>query len=288
MVLLAARRLGLPVIGNVASWDHQVGKGVLSPGLDRYLVQNEIMRDDLERYHGIDPGLTVVTGWPQSDVYHRQRSFDEYAALVGSFGLDPKKPVVLYAGNTPTNQPYEASYVTRIVDWWQESGGPGRFQLLFRPHPRDNRVKERFAVALDRPGIGVQESSYTDLDDLATLLQHTACVVANGGTILLDAVVNDRPSVCITFDPDTPPGERWADLNLGGVHYRELIDSDALYRADDFDELFADVERALADPGEFSDARRQVSHDVMGEIDGHAVDRMVAAIVDGLGVRSAR
>lgn len=287
-VMLAARRLGLPVIGNVASWDHQVGKGVLSPGLDRYLVQNEIMRADLERYHGIPPERVAVTGWPQADVYHRRRSFGEYAALVGSLGLDAAGPVVLYAGNTPTNQPYEANYVRRIVDWWAESGGQKRFQLLFRPHPRDGQVKERFAAALDRPGVAVQESSYTDLGDLATLLQHVACVVANGGTILLDGVVNDRPSVCITFDAGAPPGERWADLNLGGVHYRELIDSDALYRADDFDGLFAAIERALADPGEFEDERRRVAREVMGEVDGHAVDRVVSAIVEVLGARAAR
>jgi hypothetical protein len=286
-LMLAARRLGLPVIGNVASWDHQVGKGVLSPGLDRYLVQNEIMRADLERYHGIPPERVVVTGWPQSDVYHRQRPYDEYAALVGSLGLDAAKPVVLYAGNTPTNQPHELAYVSRIVEWWEAAGGAERFQLLFRPHPRDGQVKERFAVALDRPGTAVQEASYTDLDDLATLLQHVACVVANGGTILLDAVANDRPSVCITFDADAPPGERWADLNLGGEHYRELIDSDALYRADDFDGLFAAVDRALANPGEYADERKRVSREVMGEVDGRAVERIVAAIVDGLGARTA-
>jgi len=284
-VMLAARRLGLPVIGNVASWDHQVGKGVLSPGLDRYLVQNEIMRSDLERYHGIDPERVVVTGWPQSDIYHRRRSDAAYAALLEPLGLDPAKPVVLYAGNTPTNQPYEENYVSRIVEWWEQHGGADRFQLLFRPHPRDQRVKERFAAALDRPGIGVQGSSYTDLDDLATLLQHVACVIANGGTILLDAVVNDRPSICITFDAGAPPGERWADLNLGGVHYRELIESDALYRADDFDELFAAVERSLSVPGEFAAERKRVSDEVMGEVDGRAVERIVDAVVDVLAAR---
>jgi hypothetical protein len=284
--MLAARRLGLPVVGNVASWDHQVGKGVLSPGLDRYLVQNEIMRADLERYHGIDPARVVVTGWPQSDVYHRPRAFGEYAALLGRLGLDPSRPVVLYAGNTPTNQPFEAEYVNRIVDWWDRNGGAARFQFLFRPHPRDNQVQERFAAALDRPGIAVQESSYTDLDDLATLLQHVACLVANGGTILLDGVVNDRPSICITFDAG-PPGERWADLNLGGEHYRELIDSDALYRTDDFDGLFSAIERALAERGEFAGERRRVSDEVMGEVDGRAVERVVDAIVETLGVRAA-
>ena len=184
--------------------------------------------------------LAAVRRLPSAAVVRRVRR------APGSLGLDPAKPVVLYAGNTPTNQPYEANYVDRIVEWWEQTGEPKRFQLLFRPHPRDNKVRSASRPRSTAPGAAVQDSSYTDLDDLATLLQHVACVVANGGTILLDGVVNDRPSVCITFDAGAPPGERWADLNLGGVHYRELIDSDALYRADDFDGLFAAIERALA------------------------------------------
>jgi hypothetical protein len=287
-LMIAARRLRLPVVGYVASWDHPVGKGVISPDLDRYVVQNEIMRDDLRRYHGIGPERVVVTGWPQTDLYHRRRSRAEYAALLGRLGLDPAKPVVFYAGNTPTNQPYEANYVRRLVDWWAGSDAHERCQLLFRPHPRDNEVNTRFGAALDRPGAAVQEASYTDLGDLATLLQHVACVIANGGTILLDGVVNDRPAVCITFDEGAPPGERWAELNLGGEHYRELIDSDALYRADDFDGLVACIERALAHPEEFATERKRVAEEVVGEVDGRAVERVVDAIVDGLGVRARR
>jgi hypothetical protein len=277
--LIAARRLGVPVVGYVASWDHAVGKGVLSPHLDRYVVQDETMREDLRRYHGIDPAKVVVTGWPQTDLYHRRRSRAEYDGLLGHLGLDPARPVVLYAGNTPTNQPYEGSMVERLVAWWGSSGAEARFQLLFRPHPRDNQVQERFSAAFGQPGAAVQQASYTDLADLATLLQHVDCVVANGGTVLLDGIVNDRPAVCITFDEGAPPGERWADLNLGGVHYRELINSAAMWRADDFDALVAGIENALAHPEEQAAERRRVAREIVGEVDGRAVERVVDAIV---------
>jgi CDP-glycerol glycerophosphotransferase (TagB/SpsB family) len=282
--LTAARRLGLPVVGYVASWDHTVGKGVVSPHLARYVVQSAAMRDDLQRYHGIDPSRVSVTGWPQSDVYHRRRPRADYEALLARLGLDSEKPVVLYAGNTPTNQPYEANTVGRLVGWWAGGDACKRFQLLFRPHPRDNEVRSRFAAAMGRPGAAVQDASYTDLNDLVTLLQYVSCVVANGGTVLLDGLANDRPAVCITYDEGAPPGERWADLNLGGAHYRELIASDAVYRADDFDGLVAAIERALARPEEHADERRRVVAEIMGNVDGHAVERVVAAIVDGLGV----
>ena len=56
--LAAARRLERPVVAYVASWDHTVGKGVISPYCDRYIVQNTVMQDDLRRYprHRSEPG----------------------------------------------------------------------------------------------------------------------------------------------------------------------------------------------------------------------------------------
>ena len=154
--------------------------------------------------------------------------------------------------------------------------------LLFRPHPRDYLAAERYAAARDLEGAAVQKASFTDLEDLATLLQHVDCLVATAGTVLLDALVNDRPSVCILFDEDAPSGERWADLNIVGEHYRNLAESEAFYRAHDFDELTASVERALSQPDELAAERARVAHEVVGEVDGRAAERVVEAVVETL------
>ena len=45
--LAAAEGSELPVVAYVASWDHTVGKGVISPHCSRYIVQNAVMEDDL-------------------------------------------------------------------------------------------------------------------------------------------------------------------------------------------------------------------------------------------------
>jgi hypothetical protein len=277
--LAAARRLQLPCVGYVASWDHTVGKGVLSPYLDRYIVQNRVMRDDLSRYHGIAPDRVVVTGWPQTDVFHGHRPRDDYEALVRGYGLDPGRPLVLVTGNTPTNAPYEGRFVERLVGWW-EASARDRFSLLFRPHPRDGRWEERFAAARGRPGAHVQPASFTDMDVLATLLQHVDCVVTNAGTILLDALVNDRPSVCVVYDEGAPPGESWAEKNVLGEHYRDVMASGAFALASSFEEVAVAVERALARPEEHADARRRLTAEVVGEVDGRAAERVVDAIVE--------
>ena len=282
--LAAARRLRLPVVANVASWDHTVGKGVISPHCDLYVVQNRAMEEDLRRYHGIGPERVRVTGWPQTDLFHRPRPRAEYEALVRRYGLDPARPLALVMGNTPTNAPYEDRFVRRLLSWWEESARE-RFQLLFRPHPRDREWQERFGAAFGRAGVFVQEPSYTDLEELATLLQHGDVVVANAGTILLDALVNDRPAVCVLYDEGAPPGESWAAKNVIGEHYRELAASGAFYSAESFDEVTSGIERALWNPGELADARRRVVEDVVGVVDARAAERVVDAVADFLGGR---
>ncbi len=111
----------------------------------------------------------------------------------------------------------------------------------------------------------MQEASYTDLDDLATLLQHGDVVVCNAGTILLDALVGDRPAVCVLYDEGAPPGESWAAKNVVGKHYEELAASGAFYRAESFDEVVAGIERALERPDELAEERRRAVAEVVGD-----------------------
>jgi hypothetical protein len=282
--IVGARRVGVPIVGYVASWDHTLGKGIVSPHLRRYIVQNGVMRSDLMRYHGIDEDRIVVTGWPQTDVFHCKRPREEYERVVRGLGLDPSRPVVLVMGNTPTNAPYEQRFVERLLRWWEESGAVSRFSLLFRPHPRDREWQERFAAPLLRgtPGAAVQEPSFTDLEILAVLLEHGDCVVTNAGTILLDALVNDRPTVCVLYDEGAPPGESWAVKNVSGEHYRQLMTSDAFYRAERFEEVIAGIERGLAKPEELASERLRAAREVVGEVDGHAAERVADAIVSGV------
>jgi hypothetical protein len=278
--IVAARRLALTLVGYVASWDHTVGKGVISPHLDRYIVQNEVMREDLRRYHHVDPARVVVTGWPQTDVFHVERPRSAYESIVRRYELDPGRPLVLVMGNTPTNAPYEGRFVDRLVAWRQAVDGAP--QLLFRPHPRDREWRERFASALGASGTAVQEPSYTDFEALATLLQHGDCVVANAGTILLDALVNDRPAVCVLYDEGAPPGESWAMKNVVGEHYRELVGSGAFLRAERFEDVVTGIERCLAAPDELAEERRRVVKAVVGVVDGRAAERAADAIAGAI------
>ena len=186
-------------------------------------------------------------------------------------------------GNTPTNTPYERVFVEQLMRWWDGSGAAERFSLLFRPHPRDREWRTRFAAALDRPGTAVQAPSFADLDVLATILQHVGAVVVNAGTVLLDALVNDRPAVCVLYDEGAPPGESWAAKSVIGEHYRDVATSGAFHEARSFEEVVAGIERCLAAPAELRSERTAVSARVVGPVDGKSADRVVAAILETFG-----
>ena len=129
----------------------------------------------------------------------------------------------------------------------------------------------------------MQEATYTDLDELATLLQHVDVVVCNAGTILLDALVGDRPAVCVLYDEGAPPGESWAAKNVVGKHYEELAASGAFYRAQRFEEVVDGIERALEHPDELAAERQRAVEQVVGVVDGHAAERVVDAVSGALG-----
>jgi CDP-glycerol glycerophosphotransferase (TagB/SpsB family) len=240
------------------------------------------MRDDLVRYHLVDRDRVIVTGWPQTDVFHRRRPREEYATVLRALGLDPSRPVVLVMGNTPTNAPFEGRFVERLLSWWQLGGASERFSLLFRPHPRDREWRKRFGPVFSLEGAAVQEPSFTDLETLAVLLQHGDVVISNAGTILLDALVNDRPAVCVLYDEGAADGESRALKNVSGEHYKSLIESDAFYRARRFEEVTLGVERALAKPNELAAERARVAREVVGIVDGRASKRVADAVASAV------
>ncbi len=121
-LVAGARRLGKPVVGYVASWDHPVGKGVISS------VSRRLHRP--ERRHA---GRSRPLPRRRSGARRRHRLAAERlllsrtararnsTRLLGRLGLDPALPVVLVMGNTPTNTPYEPAFFERLLGWWESS-----------------------------------------------------------------------------------------------------------------------------------------------------------------------
>jgi len=277
--LIAARRQGIPILGNVASWDHPVGKGIVFPWGEKYLVQNEYMREVLCRYHHIDYARIAVTGWPQTDIFFKVRGRGEFDLLLASYGLDPRRQCVLVTGNTENNNPREPRFVEKLVAAIGGMEQDLRPNIIFRPHPKDRNWRQRFSVLSGRDGVYLQAASFSDTDVLALLLQHVDCVVTNAGTVLLDSLVNNRPVVCVVYDEGEPGTEDVAAKNVTGHHYIDVMRSGAFVTASTFEEALAGVSRCLSSPHELARQRQAISFKTVGRIDGQAGERLVGIIL---------
>ena len=270
--------LGLPVVGNIASWDHTVGKGIVRPGpaaVPRPERRHARRPRPLPRHRA---DRVVVTGWPQTDVFHRRRPRADYEAVATRARPRSEAPGRARDGQHAHERTLREAFVERLVSWWEESGARERFSLLFRPHPRDREWRERFAAALRREGAAVQEPSFTDLETLAVLLQHGDVVVSNAGTILLDALVNDSPAVCVLYDEGAPPGR---ELGAEERERRALQAADRVGGVLPRDALRGGHRRHRARACATGRARGRASarraREVVGEIDGRAAERVADA-----------
>ena len=277
--ILCAYRLKLPIVCYIASWDHPVGKGVIFPLASLYLVQNVIMKEALTNLHNIPAEKIKNSGWPQSDHFCKYSEGD-YGELLRKMGITSSKKCILYAGNTETNNPHEYAFINRLVKWWQEKANNDRVVIIFRPHPKDSNYKKRYFKVTQTQGLFLQEPSYTDIGELGILLRNVDCVITNAGTIQLDSIANDRPTICVMYDEHSEGKETFADKNVQGEHYKMVLESGAFHHAHDFMDVEVGISKCLNDPGEHSDERKALTDSIYGIIDGKSSSRVIDCIVE--------
>ncbi len=277
--LLAARRLGIPTVGYVASWDHTVGKGLVSPHVTRYVVQNDVMRHDLVRYHGIDPQRVTVTGWPQTDVFEPRRPLVEYEAILSQLDLVPGVPVVLVAGNTPTNAPYEGKLrrsARRLVANERHGGSASAPLPAASTRRRLARTLRGRARISGRRGPGALVHGSRDPCDAAPARRLRRCERRHDPA----RQPRERPARGLRAVRRGRLARRAArGAERDREHYFDLVHSDAFLRATSFEEVVSGIDRALEQPTALAAERARVARDVVGEVDGRAAERVVDAIV---------
>ena len=112
---------GLPVVAHVASWDHTVGKGVISPNCDVYVVQNRVMEDDLRRYHDIGPERVRVTGWPQTDIFSALVRAPTTRLSFGDTGSTRAGHSSSAWKHSDERSRTRTRFVERLLPWWEAS-----------------------------------------------------------------------------------------------------------------------------------------------------------------------
>ena len=208
--LQAAANLGLTSTALLNSWKDLSVRGELPAPVTALGV---VTRDDLNR---IGPGrgradMTEVVGSLHHAAVRRAPSMPR-TAFCGALGLDPCRPIVLYA--TAANDDAEHGRLAWLADSLADM--PARPQLLIRPNPMDNAGGAYAAIA-QRPGVALLRPQWewfrdrewncplpADLPWWRGALDHAAFAVTLPSTIALDFAAWGKPTVNLVWGRGAP------------------------------------------------------------------------------------
>lgn len=244
-LLKAAGALGLPTGHLVASWDNLLTKGRIQIAADCTIVWNEFQRNEAIELHGCPSGKIVVTGAQPYDDWFKRKPRSDRAAFCERLGLDPQRPIILYACSAPFICTREGPVVTRWLSGLRDERDRSlkEAQIIIRPHPANADQWQNADLGHLGPVIVSGETATIAEDDRQLYfdtLTHAAAVVGINTSVFLEAGIVGLPCFAVR-DPEIEGSQ------TGTLHFRYLTEGGLVEHASSAPEHFAGVRQALSE-----------------------------------------
>lgn len=288
-----ARWRGIAKIAMVRSWDNLTTKGPLRVVPDVLVVNNNIMKDQAVREHHMPPERVVPVGIPFHDRYMHGAKHSR-DVFMHSIGADIQKKIVLYAATG--DRFFKRNTFDRDMVEILSALLPDTHQLLVRYPPADSvnleGLQAKKNVLFDRAGIQFSEKPNVfnknelgpeDDDHLIDTIFYSDVVIGVTTTLLLDAVLCDRPTIIIGFDiQDRLVRTGSASRVLEYIHMQAFLKSGGVSVTKTPDELRTSLFEYIRNPARDHKGRMRVRTEQGYMYDGHASERLVAVVRNAL------
>jgi hypothetical protein len=274
-VMRAARRLSIPVVSVVLSWDNTTCRGYPGAYPWHVIAWTEEMRRELIEHNDIPDEKISVCGIAHFDPYFREDPEYDRRRFMEGLGLDPDKRMVLIATKSPNTYAFNPNLGAILGKAVADGRLPADVQVVLRIHPlfyrfRDGqflfkdaleacrKVAEVWpAVYLNEPDILSDKVDY-DMREaetvfIARLLRATDVLVNIYSTMNIEGAVFDVPLVnarledselCYEADIDARFDIR---IDHDSDHNLRIVDSGGTRVVDNAEQLVEAVGAYLAD-----------------------------------------
>lgn len=254
--VFAGKKRGIPTVLLMNSWDNPSTKRAVSGLADHVLVWGEQTRRHCVEMMRMPPDRVHVFGAAQFDVF-RSAPTSDGAAYRREYGFDENVRLLLYAGSTkPTD---EAGHLRQLDDAIS-AGHLGDVKVLYRPHPYGMAAdKAKSLVAATYKHVRIERSMYdflvgmaekrragfyiTDYRDTHDLLSVIDALVSPISTMLIEAALHGKPSLCYSPPEENLDGTAWA---AGLRHMEELFEHDMVLLCNDRSRFIDDMKKLIA------------------------------------------
>ena len=296
-VVKACRKLGVPVIGMVKSWDNLVKDIPLRMLPDRLVVWNEIMLKQAVQYQLVPKENIDIVGIPQFDVYEDviRNNVINRKQFMESLGADPDKKLIVFASEGKWS-PNDPDIIKMITGFIKDGLLDHHCHLHVRPHfCWVNFLEPLFA--LEEHGIVSVDKTWNesdafpdrwdpsveDMNHLANTMRFADVLVTSPSTIVLDGVYFDTPVINIGFDGyDENKEGHSVRLLYETEYYKTVMNYDATTYVNSQEMLLKGINWNLANPDGKSIARKKLREDFCYRLDGSSGKRIAENVISSL------
>jgi CDP-glycerol glycerophosphotransferase (TagB/SpsB family) len=289
--LKEARRRGVVTVSMPKTWD-TLTKKYLSIMSDYFLVQNDILKEQVVKLQDFPEDRVSVIGFPEFDWYPRKDIIRSKAEHMKRLGLDPKLPVIFF-GSQGSWYPKDYQVTDMIYEWVKNDELVKPCQMIVRPHfLRFEGYDDPFKKYKSLPRVAYDNTffpsdAFHDLFDptnetmieFVNTMYHSDIVVIVISTLALDAVSFDKPIINAFFGSLYRKGKD-VTSQVKTTHYDWVLETKATTVVYNKEALKSAINDYLENPKIKAKERELMRERLCYKLDGKSSERMVNAIED--------
>ncbi len=293
-LLRAAKRLRIPSVSVILSWDNLTSKGVMNGVPVHLIVWSDLMADDAMKYHDYPRERIQWCGAAQFDHYFNFRQHFDRSAWRTERGIPADAGLIVYGTINPPICPHEPQIVRSIIRQMREGQFPRTCHLWVRLHPQVVKGDSRHIIQpyldmaaedvhIEVPPVQSDALSWdlpkSDAIHLAKTIAAADIVVTTSSTLSIDAACLDTPIINIFYDGDTSVDAAVSTQRFKKyTHYARLLRTGGIAIADRPEQFAEFVRRYLNDPSADRAGREAMLRQELNEFDGLASARTASAL----------
>ena len=290
MFFAASRKLGIPSLALIQSWDRTASKGYPAHHPDHCIVWNKAMAQEADIFLEIDPKRIYVEGSPPWDNYNAASGPLETSAknsFLKTWNLDPSKKIVFIAINGMATHGENIQLIRDLCEAHKRGEMPN-VQMMFRTHPAylvdipaRNELEAAFQeygnddIHLMHPIVADPSNKDYVVTEEDRIFMHNmfrACdvTVSIMSTWMIESAIFDKPNICIEFGLYKTKLFTIDLSEYKAEHIRRIFSYDAVYRTRSSAELIQAINHALKNPAELRAQRLRLADIETGPNKGNA------------------
>jgi len=236
----------IPSVVIMNSWDNPSTKSAMIGQPDWLLVWGEQTKNHSIQFCKMPKSKVVKFGAAQFEIYTKtsklsKKKFDE------TYHYSKSEFILLYAGSSiGTNEIKQLNLLDEAIN----KGILKNLKIIYRPHPwgQGGQNGEKIIdmkwknIVFDKSMIiylkqlkdGVRSKFLSDYEDTHNILTNVDAVISPLSTILIEAAIHGKPSLC--FLPDIDKSMHF-EIDSALVHFQDIFASKLFLKANGYDEL---------------------------------------------------